>query len=323
MTRRRRSKGLGIVVLPVVGALTVGKIAIGVGAAWLLTRKKSPTGGGSTSSGGGSSAPSSNAPTATNEDARKADANFAAALATATGLVSATLTAATSETGPVGIAAVNTGLAIDAGVVTALWRKIPPETKARVWQGTALGNQAVQTAAPVVRPGATGAAQRGGMSGLGIVSLLGQCSNPSPGFNALMCFLAKMLSDNFHAVILQMCAVADTAVSSLRSKGIAIPSNWDSLSCDQKTAFLVALGPYIGIAGPAFVAVGAVAAAIQARQTQDLARSVSKAASQVGGAVSSAVKSAADAASHAAGQVSSEYHKVFGGLSVETRRPGR
>lgn len=124
------------------------------------------------------------------------------------------------------------------------------------------------------------------------------CSRPSPGLKAITCWTAARILAEINKVKDVLCKVADVAVVKLREKkipGTPSATAWAKLSCDQRAAILVALGPYIGVFGPALLAVGAVVAAINSKPAKDLEKGLGKAADQVGGAAKDAIKAAGGA----------------------------
>lgn len=129
------------------------------------------------------------------------------------------------------------------------------------------------------------------------------CARPSPGLPAISCWAASRIWAEILKQRNKLCAVADVAVVKLRDRKVpGVPSKkaWGNLSCDQKAAFLVALGPAMGIVGPALLVAGAVGAAIRSKEVKQLERGISNAAESVGGAVKSAVKDAVSSAGESA-----------------------
>lgn len=313
------------------------------GAVLLLLKKKGGAGTSSSSAGGGAAGGAKKTGPDVDKLAAQADSNFAAALGAAHGIV----TASGALTGPGGAAAVQPYLAIVEPQVALAWHTLPKKNKADIFAGgdgsgyklAAQGANATtqfETGAPKQAPDTKGLAGTFGTlssysleGGLGLFtptpastttlgpgaqisqSRIPGCSNPPPGFQSLVCYIANQIASRLHQLVLALCKSADAAAAALRKKGINIPGNWESLSCDQKDAFLLALAPFIGVVGPALLVAGAVSAAINSKETKALAKSVSKAAATVGGDVQAAVKGAADAVSNAASSAESAVKKIF------------
>lgn len=101
--------------------------------------------------------------------------------------------------------------------------------------------------------------------------------------------LIAVLKQNMGELRAQYCANADRVYYLLKSKGASVPkqSTWDKLSCDQKVAFVFALGPY----GSVMVATGALAGGFVTNAAKEMkkyggqaAKAVNRVAASLGNA---------------------------------------
>lgn len=330
---------------------TATKVGIGVGVGVLALFGWNAFANAASNPGG--TDPNAKAKADDNALAAQADAVFASALAAANATVSATAAAGSLGIGAAASAPLQ--IAASAAVAAAwkklsnhdkadIWRGGGPTAiQAIAAGGTAAAGTPVPTTKPAMTPATTisvpgnGTSARGqalaGMSlrttngfladfGLTISNplkgpggKLPGCSNPSPGVPAITCWIAQGIADQIHKYGLVLCANADSAYASLKSRGVPVPSNWSSLSCDQKMLFLLAMASPLGIAlGILLGGAAALGAVLKSKQVAQITTAIQSAANSVGGAVASGVKDATDAISHAGGQVSDTYHKVFGGM---------
>ena len=112
-----------------------------------------------------------------------------------------------------------------------------------------------------------------------------------------------------------LCKNADKLYAKLKAKGAALPkqSKWDGLSCDQKLAFIVALGPY----GASMLVAGALVGGFATDAAKEFQKYGKDAAKKLG----SAGKDFSDAVSNVTSGVTVSVPKVrnpFGGLGCET-----
>lgn len=118
----------------------------------------------------------------------------------------------------------------------------------------------------------------------------------------------------------QLCKQADKFVSQLRANNVAIPKNWNTLSCDQKLAFVAAATTPLGLAlGTVLLGAG-----VTLKLSKEAIADVNKVTTHVAEQIGNAAKDVEDAGQHAINQVTHLFG--LGGLKkmktyeVSTRR---
>lgn len=229
---RRSSMGLWIG-LGVGGAAVLG---LGAATAFAVSRRRDDElPGGSTGSGAGSGKPA---------DPRAADAAFAATTAAA----ATTAVAAWPATAPY--------VGASTPLVVAAWQAQPPSARAGIFSPEVAA--AAQVAAPVAAgaattpspaPASTGTAGRGRQEALAgwVFGAAPKFAKKGPGavFKWTVDRFVKELKKAMANLRGQFCGNANKVYKKLKDAGAAVPkqSKWDDLSCDQKIAFVAALGP--------------------------------------------------------------------------------
>ena len=236
-------------------------------------------------------------------DAKQADAAFAAMIGAA----------ATAAVALVPASAPYVGVATP--IVAAGWKSQPVKTRAGVWSGAGPVAGVVAQAAPYVAAGASAAASQSAPSESSSSSTDGFAGAPSFGAAprgkkgplAVLAWATNRFVYELKKAMRQLgkvfCANADKVYKELLKAGAALPkqSKWDALSCDQKLAFVAALGPWgVGmLAGGALLGGFASDAAGQFKKwgpkagaaVADLSKKLGVKVPDIGGAVSSLAKS--------------------------------
>lgn len=149
------------------------------------------------------------------------------------------------------------------------------------------------TAAQTAGGAATGAAAGGVGAGIGagVGAGLSVAANPS---------LAKCGLAAFNKAKQTLCTKADMVVSQIRARGGAVPAEYNRWSCDQKIAFVAALGP----AGVAALLAGALVGRLATDTVNEVKRAV--------GNVQNAASSNAKGVEHAGQHVVNSVKHLFG-----------
>lgn len=196
------------------------------------------------------------------------------------------------------------GVGAGAYILTRRGQQLPqgdqPIQKQNPCHGALLEQQlaasAAQTAAGGASAGAGGAAAGAGISLISNPKLVG-C-----GLSAINRAKANL------------CRKADRVVAQIRGRGGVVPKGYDSLSCDQKVAFVAALGATAGL-GLAVVLGGSLVGGLASASGQELTRLADRAKGSVRGfenAVSSTIENIGDTASNLAKKIGLGQYPVRG-----------
>lgn len=264
-------------------------------------------------------------------DARQADAIFAVVVAAAS-------TAAIGIVGPGAVPYVG----VATPIVVGAWKGLPPKDKAGIWRGdvssgaaagaatgAAAGATAValqpRTQAPTTTAIAPTAPQRApsrntALAGLGA---FGAVSAATGRANVLKWAVRRFVSELKKAMLQlrnQLCAGADKVYEKLHDAnvgkvGLPKRATWAKLSCDQKIAFVAALGPQGMAMLYAGALVGSWASDAQKefkRYGKAAANVVDKIADAIGGSATKIADDVAKGVSGAASGAADAVKSVFG-----------
>lgn len=262
MAKRKKTENLSVVpVLPIIGAVTAGKVlAIAVaGAAGLYLAKKN--GDGSTTP-----PPQDPAKNAANVKALVTQANglFVGALASANALV--TTSGVLSSLGIQ--AAMQAPLQASASAtVSTAWLRLSDTDKVYLMTGGGKATSAKNLGGLGLTINNPFRTSSGSVPG---------CTNPAPGLQSIVCWAAQGIADNIHKQMLGVCGNIDKVIAALKAKGAPIP-NMSGWSCDQKVAFVAALSP----GGIAVLLAGALVGALAVNTVSIVKNSLSQASKAV------------------------------------------
>lgn len=261
-------------------------------------------------------------------DARQADAIFAVVVAAAS-------TAAVGIVGPAAVPYVG----VATPIVVGAWKGLPPKDKAGIWRGD-VSSRAAAGAATGAAAGATVVAlqprpqaptttaiapQRApqrdtALAGLGA---FGAVSAATGRANVLQWAVKRFVSELKKAMLQlrnQLCAGADKVYEKLHDAnvgkvGLPKRATWAKLSCDQKIAFVAALGPQGMAMLYAGALVGSWAADAQKefkRYGKAAANVVDKIADAIGGSATKIADDVAKGVSGAASGAADAVKSLFG-----------
>lgn len=230
------------------------------------------------------------------KDAATADLAFALSVTAANGILSATASPAVLlYTGPA------------SATIGTAWKSLSTRSRARIWRGelNRTGELKPETAAAAVAAGAgTAQAEAAGRREAEVAEAAAETVAaasktpqqeaplmPSPSFRAFGAFgtpqIPKGATNLVKWIVAQLkkaikglgqvaCKHIDRTIQQLRSKGAKVPK-MDGWSCDQKIAFVAALGPY----GIATVLAGALAGKLATDTVKEVGRNLAAAQNAV------------------------------------------